>query len=365
MNLNENDSKEFFEKDYLRNRSVYERDFLPIYSKAGVAPDRIFQTMVLLPFEIPFEDGRCITMILGENEAVTFIFSSFLSKQKFFFDRTGDDSLKLDVAKTFVEMNYVMKRGEVDLDLSFETQIERENPSELFDTCIEKLNLVLTSYLIVIKDVSIYRLNSKMLDVLCPYRFINPNNWESWSDVFFLHDNIPYKKTSLSEEDEYEVVSYASVINREQNPFVLSLELKLNATRYFINGQFREAILYCQTAFEMFLRTLLSELFRKENRSPDDLDDIYDKYGFIGVLKREFPSRLGGNWDIMNSQSSLRAWYENCYKRRNRIIHGGYFPNALETKEALDSTEAAIVYILNLLSKKTNKYRDVYEYLRK
>jgi len=183
--------------------------------------------------------------------------------------------------------------------------------------------------------------------------------------MLLLHPNIAYKKTLLSIEEANEIIWYANVINQEWNPFTLALELKLNASRYFINGQFREAVLYCQTAFETFLRTLLSELFKEEGKTSDELDATFEKYGFMGVLKREFSSRLGGTWDLTNSTTPLKEWHDNCYKRRNRIIHGGYLPDNSETEESLACAENAMNYVAGLLKQKRNKYPEVYKCLNK
>ena len=83
----------------------------------------------------------------------------------------------------------------------------------------------------------------------------------------------------------------------------------------------------------------------------------------MGVLKREFSSRLGGIWDLTNTNSPLKDWHDNCYQRRNRIIHGGYFPNNSETKESLACAENAIKYIAGLVKQKKKQYPDVYSYL--
>jgi len=359
MNPTENNSDKLFERCHL-NENVYDKDFLPVYKKLNITPNRIFQTMVLLPFEIPLENGTCVTMAMEGNEAITLVFSLFESKHRFFFNSVDDDNLKQDVAKTIVEMNYVSDKEQFNAEIENESQ--KDELSKLFDTCVEKLNFFLTSYLITTKDVSVYQVSLKMFDVVGMYRFLNPNDWNYQPGMLLLHLNIPYKKTILSKEQAHEIIWYANVINQEWNPFILPLELKLNASRYFINGQFRESVMYCQTAFETFLRTLLSELFKQERKSSVELDETYERYGFMGVLKREFSSRLGGIWDLTNTNSPLKDWHDNCYQRRNRIIHGGYLPDNSETEESLACAENAINYIAGLVKQKKNQYPDVYKY---
>jgi hypothetical protein len=361
MNTIENNSEELFTRCHL-NRDVYDKDFLPVYKKLDFVPNRIFQTMVFMPFEVPLEDGTCVTMAMEENEAITLVFSAFHSKHKFFFD-SDIDSLKIDVSKTIVELNYVSDKSKFDAEIENDSQ--KNELSKLFDTCIEKLNFFLTSYLITTKDVSVYQVSLKMFDIVGMYRFLNPNNWEFQPGMLLLHLNNPYKKVMLSNEQAKEIIWYANIINQEWNPFVLPLELKLNSFRFFLNGQFREAVLYCQTAFETFLRTLLSEIYKQEGKSSLELEETYEKSGFLGTLKREFSPRIGGIWDITNVNSPLKDWYENCYQRRNRIIHGGYLPNNTETEKSLDSTENAIVYVSSLVKQKKKKYPDIYKYLNK
>ena len=362
MNAPENNSDKLFEKCHF-NKDVYDKDFLPVYKKLDITPNRIFQTMVLLPFEIPLENGTCVTMALEGNEAITLVFSSVVSRHRFIFDNADDDNLKHDVAKTIVELNYVTDKEQFNAEIESESQ--KDELSKLFDTCVKKLNFFLTSYLITTKDVSVYQVALKMFEVVCMYRFMNPNDWNYQPGMLLLHPNIAYKKTLLSIEEANEIIWYANVINQEWNPFTLALELKLNASRYFMNGQFREAVLYCQTAFETFLRTLLSELFKEEGKTSDELDATFEKYGFMGVLKREFSSRLGGTWDLTNSTTPLKEWHDNCYKRRNRIIHGGYLPDNSETEESLACAENAMNYVAGLLKQKRNKYPEVYKCLNK
>lgn len=345
------------------NQDTYHKDFLPVYKKAGFAPNRIFQTRVLLPFEIPVDNGTCVTMMLDGSEAITLVFSSFEYKHRFFFDNIEDDNLKHNIARTIVEMNYVSDK--VQFDAEIENESQKDELSELFDTCVEKLNFFLKSYLITTKDVSVYQVSLKMFDVVGIYRFLNPNDWNYQPGMLLLHPNIPYKKTILSKEQAHDIIWYANVINQEWNPFVLPLELKLNASRYFVNGQFRESVLYCQTAFETFLRTLLSELFKQEGKSLAVLDEIYEENGFMKVLKSEFSSRLGGIWDLTSTSSPLKDWHDNCYQMRNRIIHGGYLPDNSETEESLVCAQNAINYIVGLVKQKKKRYPDVYKYLNK
>ncbi|WP_010663796.1 hypothetical protein [Marinilabilia salmonicolor] len=58
----EKNPDKLFERCHL-NKDVYDKDFLPVYKKLGINPNRIFQTMVLLPFEIPLENGTCVTLV--------------------------------------------------------------------------------------------------------------------------------------------------------------------------------------------------------------------------------------------------------------------------------------------------------------
>ncbi len=356
------DKGNFKDEFYFLNKDSYPNDFLPVYKKAEIHPKRIFQSAVILPFHIPIQSGTCVTIVLDDNLAFTLVFGDVNTTNKFTAGIVRNEPFEIPVSRTVAEFNLVTsstkfheKEGEEDFDLM----------SYLFDLCTEKLNFFLTSYLVTTKDTSIHQVSIKMFEVASAFRFINPNEWNYEIGLFLFHGNAPYQKPEITLEETQEVIWYANVINQNWNPFILIEELMLNAKRNFATGFYREAIIYSQTAFETFVRTLLSELFKEEGKSETELNQTFDNYGFMGVLKREFHPRIGGRWDVTDESTELGVWNRDCYTIRNRIIHGGYNPTHDDANLAIGSADQAIIKILELTSAKKKNYPKVLEYIRK
>jgi hypothetical protein len=356
------DNNNFKDEFYFLNKESFPEDFLPVYNKANIIPKRIFQSAVILPFHIPIRSGTCITMILEDNLAFTLVFGKVNTTNKFNAGLVRSEAFELPISKTVAELNLITN---IDKFHESEGQEDFDLMSFLFDLCLEKLNFFITSYLIITKDTSIHQVSIKMLEVASMYRFIKPDTWNYEIGLFLLHENIPYQKTEISFEEAQEVIWYANVINQKWNPFILPEELMLNSKRNFATGFYREAIIYSQTAFETFARTLLSEFYKQDGKSEIELNQTFDNFGFMGVLKREFHTRIGGKWDITDDSTELGVWYRDCYMRRNRIIHGGYNPNHNDARLAIGSADNVIGKILDLTSLKKKTYPSVFEYIKK
>ncbi len=352
----------FKDEIYFLNKTSYPKDFLPFYEKGEIKPVRIFQSSVILPFHIPLKKGTCVTMYLEDDLAFTLVFGEVNTTDVFRAGIVTNEPFEIPISRTVAEFNLITgkkKFHEKEGDKEFDTL------SYLFDLCIEKLNFFITSYLITTKDTSVHQVTIKMFEVFSMFRFINPVNWKYNLGLFLFHGHASHKKEELSLEKTNEIIWYASVINQKWNPFILTEELMLNAKRNFSKGFHKEAIIYSQTAFETFIRTLLTELYKEESKTIEELNQTFNDYGFMGVLKREFHPRIGGRWDITNELIGIGIWYRDCYLIRNRIIHSGYFPDYKQVSLAIGSAEHIIGKILDLVHLKKKKYPKVFEYIKK
>lgn len=362
MSEESENTERFKDEFYFLNKESYPNDFLPIYKKGDINPSRIFQSAVILPFHIPIKSGTCVTMILDEETAFTLVFGEVNSTNKFTAGIVQNKLFEIPVSKTVAEFNLISS-NEV-----FHKDSEKEAfdlLSYLFDLCIEKLNFFITSYLITTKDTSVHQVTIKMFEVASTFRFINPFNWEYKIGLFLFHGNASYKKEELSLEETHKVIWYANVINQEWNPFILPEELMLNAKRNFNEGLNKEAIIYSQIAFETFLRTLLTEFYKEEGKTMEEVDQTYDTYGFMGVLKREFHPRIWGHWDMTDESTDIGVWYRDCYTLRNRVIHSGLIPTHEQVDLAIGSSDHMISTILDRTNLKKKTYPKVFEYIKK
>lgn len=357
-NTNENINDEFF---FLK-KDTYKEDFLPYYIHGKINPKKIFQTSVMLPFQIPVKTGTCVTMMISDNIAFTLVLGQLNTTNKFRAGILRDVPVESETSRTVAELILVTNDGSFHKD---ENDEKFDFLSYLFDFCLEKLNFFISSYLITTKDTSVHRVTIKMFEIASMFRFIEPSEWKYTKGLFLLHGNVPYLKPELTQEETQKVIWYASVINQKWNPFIMPEELMLNAKRNFNDGFHKEAIIHSQTAFETFLRTLLTEFYKEENKSIEELNQVYNDFGFMGVLKREFHQRIGGQWNVTNDNTDLGIWYRDCYTMRNRIIHSGYDPNFDEVSLAIGSVDNMISKILERVESKKKKFPKVFKYIVK
>ena len=109
----------------------------------------------------------------------------------------------------------------------------------------------------------------------------------------------------------------------------------------------------------------MTEFYREEGKSIEEVNQVYEDYGFVGVLKREFHPRIGGRWDITDESTDLGIWHRDCYTLRNRIIHSGFTPSRDQVRLAIGSSDHMISNILDRTSLKKKTYPKVFEYIKK
>ncbi|WP_026074064.1 hypothetical protein [Anaerococcus obesiensis] len=73
---------------------------------------------------------------------------------------------------------------------------------------------------------------------------------------------------------------------------------------------------------------------------------------------------MGGIWDITREETPIYNWYNNTYKLRNRIVHGGYFPTFYEADIAIISAMEFSEYIFNRVRTKKKVYSKLNEYFK-
>ncbi|MEC1526225.1 hypothetical protein P9D43_30110 [Neobacillus niacini] len=204
-----------------------------------------------------------------------------------------------------------------------------------------------------------------MLEPVSLYRLIKLSNnkfVEFSTGLLILQMNLVYEKELISHETNSKIIQFAHRIKNNENPFVLTEELMLNAKRSYINGFYKECILHAQSSVETLLRTLFSEFLKLEGHSVQEVERIQSETSFLTMVKREFSKRIGGSWDISNNRKEIGSWYKRCYELRNKIIHAGYDPTHSEVDQGLYSANNLRFFVIDRL-KKSKKYSNILLYL--
>jgi len=335
------------QRPFALDRDSYSKDFEPVY-KREFAPQTILQFPVILPYHIPVVDGTCITVFLDTGTAHTYHFSTVNTVQRVDPGILTPKPISVPVKKSRVEMMYATADR---LNLSLEHDL-----TDYFDQLLDILNYLLTSYLVLFKDVDVHRLAKEMFQFACMARVTDVATWQTSDNLFLLHMDVPYERKALAEDEHDRLVWFLHVLRKEMNPFLISEELLLNARRYLKDGFYREAVLFGQMAVEAFLNVLFEQLLISEGSSPEDAEKVREGLSFIRMVKSEFHPRLGGRWKLSDTSSATGAWYEKAYKLRNRIAHGGYVPRYAEVDEALTAGTGFRAHILGLIKSGRAKY---------
>lgn len=93
------------------------------------------------------------------------------------------------------------------------------------------------------------------------------------------------------------------------------------AKSYLYKEQFIDSIIYFQTSFEVFIRSLMLIILKKKGSSEEKILRA-NKISFRNTIEDHLGKYL--NCDLnFNSSKKINFWYKNLYLLRNDIVHGG------------------------------------------
>lgn len=340
---------------YRVEKSNFNHTFLPLYRRF-IEPRFLVQFPVHLPFAIPLQDGRTLTLPNDGDSLLSYVFSSREVDVSSIINpgTLGANPLRRSVKLTRVEMIYATCA-----DLP---EDHGEVLSPTFDRLLEELNNIVTAYRVLFKDPDAVRLTRQMLQPMCMWRVVDTRSWSSEDGIFILHSNTPYNRKQLSDEEVRLLAWHTTVSGQGYNPFSTCIELQLDAQRELIKGYHRDAVIHAQTAVEAFLTQLLNQMLLCEGMSEVDAAMKLKTIGFIPVVRREFHRRLGGVWDTSRGATPVGDWYSNCYGLRNAVVHSGYSPKFAESNQALSASNTLIGYVIDLLNSTVGCYDSIKHY---
>jgi len=335
---------------FVVEREQFESNFTPYYEQ-WLTPATLFQFAIYLPFQIPLETGRCVTLPLNDG-AASFVFTEVVTNSQLLADpgAVSDTFTTIDVYRTRVEMLYVTERN---------VTLAGEALAELFGRLLDHLNAIVVAYQVLHHDSRVYRVTPQMLQAFCLMRRVDVRSWFCDSQLLGLHYDVPYQAPTLSDEEVAQLGWYALVIESEYNPFVTAVELQHVATRELRDGFYRDAVVQAQAAIESMLGALYVAIRTIEGVSAEEAEQERERARFMPMVRREFASRLGGNWDTSNPASVVGNWRSIAYALRNQIIHNAYHPSYGEAREAVTAVELFMKFISDLMKAQTGTYKSL------
>jgi len=235
--------------------------------------------------------------------------------------------------------------------------------TDLFDSSLEFLNKIITSYMLMSKDSSCHYLTKEMLQSIITISKIDINKWKSEKSIFMLHPHMPYNQDLIRSDETPELLRYVNIITDNLNPFASGERHNLFAERYFKDGYYHEAVIYAQISVEVFIRQVYIELLKEaDEMTNEEAINVLEKTSFISIVKRKLHNYLGGNWDIKDDNTTVAKWYKKTYTLRNHSIHVGRIPSFKETDMAIEAAINFRFFILKRIEDNQSKYPKLAEY---
>lgn len=331
-------------------REQYEKSFAPAYESLGVHPRRLLRVPVLLPFHVPVSNGSTFTFALDASSAATLTFETLATRHVVHADLVVHEPGEVIHHRTRAVLTYATE------DEAFSAADELA-ATAAFDRMLLKLNTFLTAYVLVTKDYAVHRVNKEMFEFASFVAVIDPRDWQRLHHgLFLLHMHPTVTHPELAPELLERVAWFTHVLEEEMNPFAVSEELAVAATRELMAGAFQEAIVFAQTAVETQLSLLLRHAMRQEGKADSEIDAYFDSSTFGGRLRRDFHTRFGGDWNVKGSDSIVSRWHDSLYRLRNRVVHSGLHPTGPEASVAVESGAAFREFMVARVQASAHRY---------
>lgn len=116
------------------------------------------------------------------------------------------------------------------------------------------------------------------------------------------------------------------------------------------DGDRRRSVLFSAMACETLLDDLLGHLLWEECKTPEYALDYFTgaDHTLAKRVKSYYHERLRGSWNL-DGAGTIGDWKESVANLRNRVIHGGYEPQAHVAQQALDVTMKIVSFVSDLL----------------
>lgn len=348
---------------FIFTKHIFENDFYPFYdiNNRDELNTLITFDEIVLPFYIPFHTGRTLT-ISFEELGMSFRFDKVTISESYKYLNSDESFLDIFKSKVTIIIAIPQKIEEIQ-----EYEADNENNhdifTELFDSSIEFLNKIITSYMLMSKDSSCHYLTKEMLQSMIIISKIDIHKWKSEKSIFLLHPHVPYNREPIKSDEIPELLRYVDIITADLNPFASGERHHLFAERYFKSGYYHEAVIYAQISVEVFIRQVYIELLKEADQMTSvEAINVLEETPFMSIIKKKLHNYLGGNWDINDDNTDTSKRYKKTYTLRNQSIHVGRIPLLSETAEAIEASINFRLFVLKRIQDNQRKYPKLLDY---
>lgn len=187
-------------------------------------------------------------------------------------------------------------------------------------------------------------------------RFVG--DWEA-SLILLENQNITDAPLRPPPEDFNRKFSHWMREIRIGNPLIPWREKFLAASRARdYDGDHATAVLHAATAVEIFLDRLLLMLCWEEEMAANDAAALFEEGKLKSRIQNQISPRLRGRWST-SQPGAVHDWHEHVARPRNRVIHAGHVPTALDSERALEATLQLEQFTFDRLAARRNTYMRV------
>lgn len=341
------------EKNFLIGEDLFYNKIMPLYKDLKFDINRFLEFEISLPFQLALED-RSLFSFKKENCILHYLYKTHERVEVIV--EHGDLPVKKYYTSVIVAIGYNFDEYKDDTNEAIQ--------NKLFDYSLEELNKQIIAYSICTKDDRCFRLSKEMIFPVILMNLVNLEVIENEMSIFMLHMDIPYKKETLKNEDVYDCLRIYNVYNEKSNPLIHSESYVLKARRKFREGFYDEAVISIQTNMEILIRIIYREVLICSGISEIDIEKRLEDESFMSIVKKQLAKYIGGTWDVTRQETPICNWYNDTYKMRNKIVHGGYFPTFKETDIAISAAMEFREYIFKRVREKKKIYSKLNEYFK-
>jgi hypothetical protein len=240
--------------------------------------------------------------------------------------------------------------------------------NEAFDRCIRECEVFLEAYVQTSGDFRTGFINRSTVLPMVPAVLIDPIARTTEKTGLRVNDEGAYPTEppdDLTADQAAEIVR-RSQLSEEGEPYIAVWHWRRLAFRALhVDGDYAAAVVFTQTAGEVFFDSLLLRLAWEEIRSfrgscltREEVAQWFSARNPLSHrLRAEYHGRLNGGWDADRPGNPVYEWDRKVARLRNRIVHAGYRPTVREAEDAFEALLAVETYVFDMLVRDLNRTR--------
>lgn len=290
-----------------------------------------------LRFQLPFKNASFFCTAFT-NQATAFIFDKFETVQH--EAMLPDRGVDITELRTRVEaIAFFPENGEIEAitDLANLDDASYEFLYSHFSHLLNRLRSYLYAYRMLFEDSKTFLVSPEQFFMAFTRIYTLPDWNIRVSDSLVTCTNPSnYERimTNVTDEHFRAIEALGFHLDRDHNKFAPTSQFFAEARRYLHLGHPRESVVFLGMSSESLLNALYHHIRAAEGVPELEIDVELEDTPLMRQIKRHISHALGGSWDMTDPSTPIGAWKDSVYGLRNRVVHGGYFPQMHEAISA-------------------------------